>query len=370
MLVADIIRVLEQIAPPALQESYDNAGLITGRADQEVRGVLVCLDSTEAIIREAASRGCNMVVAHHPIVFRGLKKITGSNYVERAVELAIREGIAIYAIHTNLDNVLYRGVNQRIAERLGLQNLSILAPVREQLFKLETFVPHAHADAVREALFQAGAGNIGSYDACSFNLEGKGTFRAGAGSNPFVGTQGELHTEAETYIQVIAPRFRERSIVQALYEAHPYEQPAYQLIPMMNVWQEAGAGMIGTLPEPMPVQDFLRHIQNAMELPGFRLAEGPQSSIRKVALCGGAGSFLTAKALQAGADAYITADVKYHEFFDHEERMWLMDIGHFESERFTINLLFDVIREKFPKFAVLLPETNTNPVKYYPNPWI
>jgi dinuclear metal center YbgI/SA1388 family protein len=370
MLVADIIRVLEQIAPPALQESYDNAGLITGRRDMEVRGVLVCLDSTEAIIREAALRGCNMVVAHHPIIFKGLKRLTGSTYAERAVELAIREGIAIYAIHTNLDNVLYRGVNQRIGARLGLQDLRILAPMREQLFKLETFVPHAHADVVREALFAAGGGTIGNYDACSFNLSGTGTFRPGAGSNPFVGTAGVIHREEETYIQMIAPRHREAALIQALKAAHPYEEVAYQVLPLLNEWQESGSGLIGQLPEAMESEAFLKHVQQAMELPGIRLAIGPQKHIKRVALCGGAGSFLTKKALQAGADAYITADVKYHEFFDQEEQMWLLDIGHFESEQYTINLIVEVLNENFPKFAVLSQDTNTNPVKYFPKPWI
>ncbi|MBU6325756.1 MAG: Nif3-like dinuclear metal center hexameric protein, partial [Bacteroidetes bacterium] len=244
MLVSDIIRVLEHIAPPALQESYDNAGLLTGRRDMEVRGVLVCLDSTEAIIKEAVNRGCNMVVAHHPIIFKGLKSLTGRTYTERAVELAIREGVAIYAIHTNLDNVLYCGVNQRIGSRLGLQDMRILAPMREQLLKLETFVPHSHADMVREALFAAGAGNIGNYDACSFNLSGNGTFRPGAGSNPFLGQEGRIHREEETYIQVIAPRHREAALMQALKAAHPYEEVAYQVVPIMNEWQEIGSGLI------------------------------------------------------------------------------------------------------------------------------
>lgn len=369
MLVADIIRVLEQIAPPALQESYDNAGLITGRRDMEVRGVLVCLDSTEAIIREAALRGCNMVVAHHPIIFKGLKRLTGSTYAERAVELAIREGIAIYAIHTNLDNVLYRGVNQRIGARLGLQDLRILAPMREQLFKLETFVPHAHADVVREALFAAGGGTIGNYDACSFNLSGTGTFRPGAASNPFIGQEGIIQKEEEIYIQMIAPRHREAALIQALKAAHPYEEVAYQVLPLLNEWQESGSGLIGQLPEAMESEAFLKHVQQAMELQGFRVAVGPQKQIQRVALCGGAGSFLTKRALKAGADVYITADIKYHEFFDHEEQMWLLDIGHFESEQYTINLIVEVLNENFPKFAVLLPETNTNPVKYFPKPW-
>lgn len=364
--LADAIRELERIAPLELQEAYDNAGLITGRFETPLSGILCTLDCTEAVVREAARRGCNLVVAHHPIVFRGLKKLNGYNHVERAVIAAIRHDIAIYAIHTNLDNALHRGVNERIAQRLGLlqASLRILAPMQERLMKLITFVPEAHAEAVRQALFAAGAGHIGQYDECSFNTHGTGTFRAGTGTNPFVGKHGERHAEAETRIEVILPRHAGKAVLKALQTAHPYEEVAYDLIPLLNSWQEAGAGLIGELPEAMPAEVFLRHVKETMELGQIRFAAGDGRPIRKVAVCGGAGSFLIGKAL-AQADAYLTADLKYHEYFEAENTLLLCDLGHFESEKFTINLLHDIIRDKFPNFAVLLSETETNPVKYY-----
>lgn len=364
--LADVIQELERIAPGELQESYDNAGLITGRFDAPLTGVLCTLDCTEAVVMEAAGKGCNLVVAHHPIVFRGLKRLNGNNHVERAVIAAIKNDIAIYAIHTNLDNVLHRGVNERIAQQIGLkpESLRILAPMRERLMKLTTFVPVNEAEKVRQALFDAGAGRIGRYDECSFNTEGLGTFRAGQGTNPFVGRHGERHTEAEQRIEVILPRHLETAVLRALHTAHPYEEVAYDLIPLLNQWQEAGSGLLGELPEPMPVADFLQHVNARMEIGQLRYAEGDGRMIHKVAICGGAGSFLIGKALKQ-ADAYLTADIKYHEFFEAENTLLLCDLGHFESEKFTIGLLSEIIRGKFPNFAVLLSETETNPVKYY-----
>lgn len=364
--LADVIQELERIAPGELQEAYDNAGLITGRFDAPLTGVLCTLDCTEAVVMEAAGKGCNLVVAHHPIVFRGLKRLNGNNHVERAVIAAIKNDIAIYAIHTNLDNVLHRGVNERIAQQIGLkpESLRILAPMRERLMKLTTFVPVNEAEKVRQAIFDAGAGRIGRYDECSFNTEGLGTFRAGRGTNPFVGRHGERHTEAEQRIEVILPRHLENAVLRALHTAHPYEEVAYDLIPLLNQWQEAGSGLLGELPEPMPVADFLQHVNGRMEISQLRYAKGDGRMIHKVAICGGAGSFLIGKALKQ-ADAYLTADIKYHEFFEAENTLLLCDLGHFESEKFTIGLLSEIIRGKFPNFAVLLSETETNPVKYY-----
>jgi dinuclear metal center YbgI/SA1388 family protein len=366
LTLADVILELERIAPCELQESYDNAGLITGQYDAPLTGVMCTLDCTEAVVMEAVQKGCNLVVAHHPIVFRGLKRLNGNNHVERAVIAAIKNDIAIYAIHTNLDNVLHRGVNERIAQQIGLRadSLRILAPMRERLMKLTTFVPIDQAERVREAIFTAGAGRIGQYDECSFNTEGLGTFRAGQGTNPFVGKHGERHTEAEQRIEVILPRHLENAVMNALREAHPYEEIAYDLIPLLNQWQEAGSGLLGELPEPMPVADFLKHVKTSMQVSQLRFAEGDGRLINKVAVCGGAGSFLIGKALRQ-ADAYLTSDIKYHEFFEAENSLLLCDLGHFESEKFTISLISEIIRGKFPNFAVLLSETETNPVKYY-----
>lgn len=364
MQIGDIIRFLETLAPPSLQESYDNAGLLTGSTNWNCTGILVSLDATEEVILEARQKGCNLVVAHHPIVFGGLKKITGKNYVERAVIASIKHDIAIYAIHTNLDNVI-TGVNAKMAERLGLVNCTILQPKSGLLKKLFTFVPVSHAEFVRTSIFTAGGGHIGNYSECSFNAAGIGTFKAADGTNPFVGEIGKRHEEDELKIEVIFPAWLEHSIIAAMIKAHPYEEVAYDIISLDNRLQTTGSGMMGELPTPMISNDFLQLLKNQFNLAIIKHTAPPAKPIQKVALCGGAGSFLTKAALAAGADAYVTGDVKYHEFFDAENRLLLADIGHWESEQFTIDLLADHLQQKFPTFAVLKTAVKTNPVEYF-----
>lgn len=364
MKINDIIQVLEQLAPPSLQESYDNAGLITGSATWNCSGIICTLDATEAVILEAKEKGCNLVVAHHPIVFSGLKKLNGKNYVEKAVITAIKHDIAIYAIHTNLDNVK-NGVNHIIADRLGLINRKILAPKAGLLIKLYTFVPIAEADKLREALFAAGAGDIGQYSHCSFNTDGKGSFRAGEGTNPHVGEIGKTHLEAETKVEVIFPAWKQQEVLHALFHTHPYEEVAYDLVSLANDYQDVGSGLMGELPDAMDETFFFQMLKTSFELKLVRHTPFLGKKIKKVALCGGSGSFLTGKAQAAGADIYISADFKYHEFFDANDRMVIADIGHWESEQYTTDLLIDVLQAKFPTFAVLKSGIKTNPVNYF-----
>lgn len=360
----EAIQVLEQTAPLSYQEGYDNAGLLTGNSNWNCTGILCTLDATEQVIMEAKERGCNLVIAHHPIIFGGLKKITGRNYVEKTIISAIKHDIAIYAIHTNLDNVLH-GVNDRMADRLGLVSRQILAPKSGQLMKLCSFVPLAQADELRTALFEAGAGHIGRYSDCSFNVEGTGTFKGGAGTNPFAGKPGELHREKEVKLEVIFPAHLQSRLVAALLKAHPYEEVAYDIIPLANEHPEVGSGLIGELPEPVTEEGFLHILKNAFELSVVRHTPLLGKRVQKVALCGGAGSFLTGRALAAGADVYVTADVKYHEFFDANGRLVIADIGHWESEQYTSELLVELLQAKFPTFAVLKSAINTNPVRYF-----
>lgn len=363
MKIAAIIASLEEQAPPSLQESYDNAGLLTGNPGWECTGILCTLDATEAVVREAMEKNCNLIVAHHPIIFGGLKKINGKNYVEKTVITAIKHDIAIYAIHTNLDNVL-PGVNGRMAAELGLQNLSVLAPKENQLKKLYTFVPVAASEQVRQALFTAGGGHIGRYSECSFSVAGTGTFKAGEGTEPFVGKQGERHEEPELKLEVIFPFWLEAPLVRALRSSHPYEEVAFDIVPLSNTHQGTGAGLIGEFPEPLDEQRFLQVLKSVFKTGVIRHTAFLNKPIKKLALCGGAGSFLISKALAAGADAYVTGDIKYHEFFDANDRMLLADIGHYESEQFTINLLQEFLAQKFPNFAVLKTGVHTNPVFY------
>ncbi|MFN8290340.1 MAG: Nif3-like dinuclear metal center hexameric protein [Chitinophagaceae bacterium] len=364
MKINAVIAALESAAHPSLQEHYDNAGLITGSGDWECTGIICTLDATEEVVQEAIEKKYNLVVAHHPIVFGSLKKINGKNYVERTVIRAVKHDIAIYAIHTNLDNVL-AGVNGKIASLLPLRNTTILQPKEGTLRKLFTFVPSAHADQVRNAVFEAGGGQIGHYSECSFNTEGKGTFKAGEGTRPFVGEQGKRHTEEEVRIEIIFLSVAERRIISALQAAHPYEEVAFDIVPLANTHPGIGSGLVGSLEHPVDEPGFLSLLKKVFGVPVIRHTAFTGKPVQKVAICGGAGSFLISKALAAGADAYVTADLKYHEFFDADGRMLLCDIGHYESEQFTIDLLQDFLVQKFPTFAVLKTKVKTNPVHYY-----
>jgi dinuclear metal center YbgI/SA1388 family protein len=364
MKIKDVIATLEAMAPPSLQEGYDNAGLIAGDENATCTGILVSLDATPAIVDEAIEKRCNLVVSHHPIVFGGLKKLTGKNYVQKAVINAIRNEIALYAIHTNLDNIV-NGVNGRIASLIGLQHISVLAVKENQLKKLYTFIPVSDADKVRQAIHDAGGGHIGNYEECSFNVEGFGTFKGGEATNPYVGQRGELHREHEIKIEVIFPGWLEGRIIKALLLSHPYEEVAYDIIRLENRFSTVGSGVIGELAAPMAVTAFLGMLKEKFKLQVIRHTELLDQPVRRIAVCGGAGSFLIPNALAVNADLFITSDIKYHEFFDADGKMVIADIGHYESEQFTINLLQEFLEQKFPTFAVLKTEVNTNPVRYF-----
>jgi dinuclear metal center YbgI/SA1388 family protein len=361
--IKEVVEHLETMAPKAYQESYDNSGLILGDPDQEVTGILVTLDCIEEVVDEALSKGCNLIVAHHPILFKGLKKLTGSNYVERTLLKAIRNGIGIYAIHTNLDNV-HSGVNKKIAEKVGLKNLRILAPKANVLSKLVTFVPAEHTGTVLDALHRAGAGQIGNYQNCSFQVKGTGSFKPNEDANPKVGTRHQQEFVDETRIEVILPSHIEKQAIAALKAAHPYEEVAYYLHPLSNENQEVGSGMVGELEQEAEPMDFLIGLKKSMDLKMIRHTRLLNKPVKKVAVCGGSGSFLLKNAISAGAQVFITADFKYHEFFDAENRIIIADIGHYESEAFTGELLKEVLMKKFRTFAINFSSTVTNPISY------
>ena len=363
MQVKTITHFLESLAPLSYQEDYDNSGLIVGDPEMNITGALISLDCTEEIIDEAISKGCNLVISHHPIVFKGLKKFSNKTYVERALIKAIKNEVALYAIHTNFDNIL-EGVNAKICEIINLKNCSILAPKPNLLKKIVTYVPIAQAEQVLAALFDAGAGNIGNYSECSFGMNGQGTFKAGENSNAFVGDKGLRHQENETRIEVIYPINRERQILVALHLSHPYEEVAYDLHSISNNFHEVGSGMIGSLDEEMDAIDFLNSVKEKLKIKVIRHTALINKKIKRVAVCGGAGSFLLPNAIMAGADVFITADFKYHEFFDADQKIIVADVGHYESEQFTQELLFNLITKKFPSFVLLLTEQNTNPINY------
>ncbi len=362
--IKDIIKAIEEFAPKSYQENYDNSGLIVGDPSKKTSKALITLDCTEEVVDEAINLKCGLIIAHHPIVFSGLKSFTGKNYIERVIIKAIKHDIAIYAAHTNLDN-MQMGVNQKIAEKLNLVDCKILAPVSGKLKKLYTYVPKAHIENVRKALNDAGAGKIGNYSDCSFSTLGEGKFKANEGANPFVGTKNKIHTEPEIKLEVIFEAHLEQKLISILKETHPYEEVAFEIITLDNKNPEIGAGMIGKLSKPLDEEPFLKMLKKKMQTKCIRHTELLGKKIERIAFCGGSGSFLLKDAIAQQADVFITGDFKYHQFFDSEKKLIIADIGHYESEQFTNEIFYDVLSKKFPKFAILNTKVNTNPVHYY-----
>jgi dinuclear metal center YbgI/SA1388 family protein len=363
MQLNKITAYLESVAPLAYQESYDNAGLLVGHPDQEINQALITLDVTEAVLDEAISTGCDLIISHHPLIFAGLKKLNGKNEVERCVIKAIQNHVAIYSAHTNLDSV-FGGVNTKICEKLGLKKCRLLSPAPGQLKKLVTFVPFEHSEKVQQAVFEAGAGNIGNYDSCAYSIAGKGSFRGSEKSNPFVGKKGEVHYENEVRFETIFPAHVQGKIISALLDAHPYEEVAYDIYSLDNTNPQSGIGMVGELDKAMDEKKFLQFTKKNFGAKAVRHSAALGKKVQKVAVCGGSGSFLIQQAIAAKADVFITADLKYHQFFEAEGKIVLADIGHFESEQFTKEVFYELLTKKFPKFAIRLSEVSTNPVNY------
>lgn len=363
MKIKSVLAELENWAPRALQESYDNAKLIVGDKEAEVKGIVTCLDCTEDVVNEAVRKGCNLIVAHHPIVFSGLKQLVGANYIERTLLLAIRNDIAIYAIHTNLDNV-NNGVNAEICKRLKLGNTKILSPKKEMLSKLNVYGTPSDIEKIREAIFLAGGGHVGEYSECSFTSHGKGTFKPSLTANPSIGVNGERETLDENKVEVVVPNYLMSKALQAAKEASSYEELAYEIIALENVNQTIGSGMIGELDDAMSVKEFLLLVKKVFNCGSVKYTQPVSDKVKKVAVCGGSGSFLLPHAIAQNADIFITSDFKYHQFFDADKQIVIADIGHYESEQFTIDLLAEFLKQKFNTFAVFLTEVNTNPVNY------
>lgn len=363
MQIKEVIDHLEDLAPTAYAEDFDNIGLLVGEPETIVTGVLVTLDTLESTIDEAIQNNCNLIISFHPIVFKGIKKFNGTNYVERVVIKAIKNDIAIFAIHTALDNSLY-GVNNMICEQLGLINRKILIPQSGNIKKLVTYAPVDQAEKLLSKLFEAGAGTIGNYDNCSFLSNGTGSFKPKEAANPVIGEIGKTHKEKETQIQVTYPKHFESKILKALFENHSYEEIAYEITTLENKNQNIGMGMIGELPDPAKEIDFLKHIKKVFGSGCIRHSSLLNKPIKKVAVLGGSGSFAISNAQRAGADIFITADLKYHQFYEAEKRLILADIGHYESEQYTKNLIVSYLQKKISNFAIILSDKNTNPIQY------
>lgn len=364
MIVKEVTDILEELAPLEHAEDFDNAGLLLGDPQSRVDGILITLDTLENVVDEAIAKKCNLIVSFHPILFKGLRKITGATYVERTVMKALKNDIAIYALHTALDNA-WEGVNTRIIETLGLQDRHVLIPKSGGIRKLTTYVPQADAENLRNALFDAGAGHIGKYSHCSFSVAGAGSFKAGEGASPAKGRIGAIHYEPETQLHLVYARDREKAVLDALQKNHPYEEVAYEIQVLENTAPQIGMGMCGTFSLPMEETDFLAYVKERMKVSVIRHSALLNKKISKVAVLGGSGAFAISHARAAGADALITSDIRYHQFFEAENQLLLLDIGHYESEQFTKNLLLDYLTKKIPNFAISLSKSITNPITYY-----
>ena len=361
--IKEILKEIERIAPLATQEGFDNAGVQVGNVNQSATGALLCLDITESVIEEAIELGYNLVIAHHPLVFKPFKALTGANYIERCVMLACKHDLVIYGAHTNLDNAV-GGVNYKLAELLGLQNVRILSPQKGNLLKLVTFVPEDAAEIVRTALFNAGAGGIGDYDSCSFNAHGTGTFRASEKCNPYCGEIDKLHQEKEVRIETILPSYLKTTVTRALLSVHPYEEPAYDFYALENTWKQVGSGVVGELMSEEDELLFLQRIKDILRADCVRHSPLTGKKVREIAICGGSGAFILPEAIAFGADVFITGEAKYNDFYNVEDKILLAVVGHYETEICTKDILFDILSKKFPTFAVQIANTNSNPVKY------
>ena len=361
--ISDIIACIEQMAPLAYQESWDNSGVQVGDVNQEVKAVLLCVDITEATLDEAIERGVNLIISHHPLIFKGIKKLTGRNYIERVIIKAIQHDIVLYSAHTNMDKCL-GGVNFRIAQKLGLKNIRVLAPEANYLYKIVTYVPQSHTEKVRQAMWSAGAGTIGAYNCCSYASEGNGTFRAQEGCNPFVGEINELHTEPEFRLEMVVPKDKSGRVVTAIYLAHPYEEPAIDILPLANDYSQLGLGCVGELENPITETEMLHYIKDKLNIQYIRHTQTSDKLVHRVALCGGSGAEFIPHAIREKAGIYITADVKYHDFFNTENQIVIADIGHFESEQCIKEVFYEQLSKNFINFAILMAECDKSPVKY------
>jgi dinuclear metal center YbgI/SA1388 family protein len=364
MKLSEILHIIEEFAPPAYQEQYDNTGLIFGNPEDDIHSALLTVDITEEVVEEALVGNFNMIIAHHPLIFSPIKRITGETTTERILQKAIQQRIVLYCAHTNLDNI-YEGINHKLSQKLGIVNPEILAPVTGELRKLVTFVPVDFAERVRKALFNAGAGHIGNYDQCSFNVNGSGSFRGLEGTHPFVGEKGKLHSENEIRIETVFPKALEQPVISALLAAHPYEEAAYDIYTLDNAYPRLGAGMIGKLAEDVSRADFLTRVKKNLDCTAVRYSGNVNGKVSMVACCGGSGAFLIPRAAAAGADVFVTGDIKYHNFLDAPANIMLIDAGHFETEQYAKEIFYELLTKKLPTFAIRFSKINTNPIKYF-----
>jgi len=359
MKIKEVISFLENKFPLSWQEDFDNSGIQCGDKERDITGVVVCFDMSEVVIEEAISKGANMVVSHHPIIYRDvIKRIEPTNRVGKILCKALENKILLYSMHTNIDSGKAGG-NSLFAQKLELQKLSVLSPKENEFCKLVVFVPSENSVFLRDALFKAGCGNIGNYSHCSFSCEGIGSFKPLADANPHIGQHNRIERVEEERIEMIFSKIKKRQIVEALYQHHPYEEPAFDIFALENTNKDIGLGRVGFLPQPMVAADFIHYVKQKLNVELVRFSGNSKAEISKVAVCGGGGASHIKDALTAGADAYITGDLKYHDFFIPENKMLLVDIGHFEGEHFIREIITSLLKEKFKNFSTYFTEVES-----------
>ena len=365
MTIKDVTTFLEQKFPLYLQEDFDNCGVQCGDVRQEISGAMVCFEMSEQVIDEAIDKGCNLVISHHPLMLkRGICKIVPTDRVGAMICKALAHNMVLYSMHTNIDSG-EGGGNDAFAEKLRLRNVKVLEPHKGMYRKLVVFVPKENAETLKSALFAVGCGVQGNYDSCGYTLHGQGQFRPLEGANPHIGEENHLEHVDEERVEMIYPTGLQRAVVQAIYDNHPYEEPAFDLLPLENESRTIGLGRIGELPKELPVSDFLGYLKDNLGFIHCRYCGDETKMIRKVAVCGGGGSSFIDLAIASGADAYVSGDFKYHDFFKSYQKTLLVDIGHYEGEFFIKNIIFNLLNEKFSTFATLISKMESLEVKFF-----
>ncbi len=367
MKVNDIHSILAAWAPKEIAWERDNVGLQVGDPEANVRGVLVCLDCTEQVILEARKQKADLIVSHHPLLFRAPKSITTADETGRAIRALIENKTNLYSAHTNLDFTA-GGTSFAIAEALRLKNVEFLRKSYEVDKKIVTFVPRLHTQKVRNAMAEAGAGIIGNYDYCSFGIAGTGSFRGNSAANPAIGTKGKLESAEEIRLEMIGKQWNTEKIVKAMIAAHPYETVAYDIYPLQNASTEFGMGIIGTLKQPMGLSSFLQLVKKQLNARVLRRTTALNNVVQRIAACGGAGGELVDTAIAQHADVFITADVRYHDFHHATGKITLIDAGHFETEHPVVNAVVRKLNTEIRKLGQRIPvraaKTSTNPIYY------
>ncbi|HUN66397.1 MAG TPA: Nif3-like dinuclear metal center hexameric protein [Bacteroidota bacterium] len=367
MVLRDIDRLLEEWAPKALAWEGDNVGIQIGNPSGKIRTILLALDLTDEVVREAVRRRADLVMTHHPLLFRPPRALRTDDRTGRLALALARNNIALHALHTNLD-FAPGGVSHALAKELGLDRIATLQPLTGQFQKIVVFVPLSHSDAVMEAMAGEGAGRIGNYDRCSFRTAGSGTFRPLSGARPYTGSAGVLEQVGEERIEMIVPRWKSGRVIEAMRRVHPYEEVAFDLFDLATEVTGYGAGAVGSLPRAMTLRGFLAHVRRRLGTPHLRYAGRPERPVRTVAVCGGSGGEYLPAALRAGADAFVTADLRYHTFQGCDGALALIDAGHYETEVVVLRHLRAYLKSR-PEIRtggvkVFVTAQNTNSVHY------